>query len=170
MLIKELLQLKELDENIKDFSDPDRAPGAIEREANARQAAAERSSIAVDNLNELIRDYSLGSTVKISDRWDDRGQIIHDHENKSQTSEKVRGYLLGRDDYVVSFANVENAEEEAKMIEMRLRTEARGHYGLYSYSNDDAVIIKFGPAYRYYDESLVKVFRHIMDYALKHIK
>ena len=170
MLIKELLKLKELEENIKDFSDPDHAPGAIDREAEARSSADQRAKVAIDNLNELIHDYSLGKTLKYGTHPSRFGKwILTDHDGHDTSTGKVTGFMLD-EDYVVYFDNVQNAKEEAKMIEMRIQTEARGHYGLYAYSNNDQVFIKFGPAYRYYDDSLVRVFRNIMDYALKHIK
>jgi len=167
MLIKELLKLTE---TYKDFSDPDHAPGAIEREADARISADKISLVAVDNLNELIHDYSLGTTLTYGEYPGRAGKWVKTDPDGHKTPEgQAVGFLLN-EDYVVYFSNVENAKEEAKMMEMRIKTEARGHYGLYAYADNDKVYIKFGPAYRYYDLSLVKVFRNIMDYALQHIK
>jgi hypothetical protein len=158
MKINEVLQ----EGNIKNFRDPDHEPGAMDREAKARQGADERAAISIKNLNAIAKKYKLKTEFEYGQYSGVVGDFIKcrtakgtklktadgEHEvelSSSGTSQELKLYVSG----VENFTGAKSDEFKAKL---KTLSSAPYNVAVRYEANHKSLTVQFGYAYRYYDK------------------
>lgn len=169
--------------NYISFQDPDYAPGAIEREANAHANLYKRQLIAVENLNALVEKYKLGNTWKVDRSSSICGDFImpayskgNIHGSFKTTVGKVQCQLsvFGRyEDLVLVLEGVSLTHEDKQMCLSRINFLLPNMYPLSVQSENTAynksVSFHFGSPCLLSDEANFKGFKKVLEFIKKEV-
>jgi hypothetical protein len=167
--------------NYISFQDPDYAPGAIDREAQARNNLYQTQQVAVDNLNQLVKKYNLGNSWKVDTSPSICGTfIMHDHTKDKKNGGfkttvgklKCNLWVVGRyEDLVLTLEGVSLSDEDKKMCLSRMNFLLPNIYFLSVQSDEKfkSVSFHFAAPSSYGDSVKFKNLKKVFEFIKKEV-